>query len=65
MPIWMRTGLVFSSLFIANASQNIYAVENYDFSVQVQPVPAHARLEHDRWFTWGASVLKWTRRDST
>ncbi len=34
------------------------AAEGYDFSRLIQPVPKHALLEHDDWFTWGASVLR-------
>ena len=31
---------------------------DYDFSRMIQPVPVHARVEHEDWFTWGASVLR-------
>jgi len=31
--------------------------EPYDFTEMIQPVPRHARLEHEDWYTWGASVL--------
>ena len=58
MPIRMRIRVIISSLFITIAMQTAYAVEGYDFSALIRPVPAHARLEHEDWFTWGASVLQ-------
>jgi len=52
--------LVGFGLLILSSGYNalLHASQALDFSTMIQPVPLHARLEHDDWFTWGASVLQ-------
>lgn len=61
MVIPVKTKLSFTlSILIICVSHGIKvsAIAGYDFSRMIQPAPKHAVVEHDDWFTWGASVLR-------
>lgn len=47
-------GIIMTSITVMCA----WPAEDYDFATMIQPVPTHARLDHDDWFIWGASVLR-------